>query len=29
LIGKGHIVEDYGTRKKVFKHNHMDKDFPM
>jgi glutamate-5-semialdehyde dehydrogenase len=29
LIGKGHIVEDYATRKKVFKHNHMDKDFPM
>ncbi len=29
LIGKGHIVEDYATRKKVFKHNNMDKDFSI
>lgn len=29
LIGKGHIVEDYAKRNKTFKHNNLDKDFPM
>ncbi|GAE89650.1 gamma-glutamyl phosphate reductase [Acetivibrio straminisolvens JCM 21531] len=29
LIGNGHIVEDYAKRTKSFKHNKMNKQFPL
>ncbi|MDD4238550.1 MAG: glutamate-5-semialdehyde dehydrogenase [Desulfotomaculaceae bacterium] len=29
LVGKGHIVADYSNRVKTFKHNKLDKKFPL
>ena len=29
LLGNGHIVDDYSERRKTFKHNRMDKGFPL